>query len=91
MNIDELRKYIAKVRWQTAKDKTHQYTVVTWKPELEKEFREFVSIIYGNGFKDKFQGRTYTYLTIDGYTYWTMNYRVETTILINRRVGKQQS
>ncbi len=86
MNIDELRKYIAKVKWQTAKkDKTHQYTVVMWKPELEKEFREFVSVIYENGFKEKFQGRTYIYLTIDGYTYWTMNYRVETTILINRR------
>lgn len=81
------REYIEKVKWQRAKDNTHEYTVVTWKPELEKEFRQFVSTIYKEGFKEKFQGRNYTYLTIDNYTYWTMNYKVEITILINRREG----
>lgn len=85
MNIDELKKYITKVRWQTAKDKTHQYTVVTWKPELEKEFRVFVAAIYKHGFKGKYRRTTYTYLTIDSYIYWSMNYRVEATKLINRR------
>lgn len=80
-----LREYINKVRWQLAKDKTHDYTVVTWKPELENEFREFVKAIYAQGFKDKFYGRTYTYLTIDDYTYWTMGYSVQYTILINRK------
>lgn len=79
--------YIKKVRWQKAKDGTHEYTVVTWKPELEKEFREFVSTIYKKGVKEKFYGRTYTYLTVDGYTYWSMNYRVEVTILINRKLA----
>jgi len=81
-----LKEYIKKVRWQKAKDGTHEYTVVSWKPELEKEFREFVSTIYEKGYKEKFHGTTYTYLTINGYTYWTMNYRVEVTILINRKV-----
>lgn len=80
-----LKKYIASVKWQTAKDKSHQYTVVSWAPELEKDFREFVSTIYEKGFKEKFKNTTYTYLTIDGYTYWSMNYRPEITILINRR------
>lgn len=82
----ELREYIQKVRWQKAKDGTHEYTVVMWKPELEKDFREFVSTIYETGFKEKFHGSTYTYLTIDGYTYWAMNSRVEAEILINRRI-----
>lgn len=81
-----LRDYINSVKWQKAKDGTHEYTVVTWKPELEKDFREFVSTIYETGYKEKFHGTTYTYLTIDDYTYWTMNYRVEVTILINRKV-----
>ena len=81
-----LHDYIKNVRWQKAKDGTHEYTVVTWKPELEKEFRKFVSIIYETGYKEKFSNTTYTYLTIDGYTYWTMNYRVDATILINRKI-----
>ena len=84
-----LREYINKVTWQLAKDKTHEYTVVTWKPELEKDFRKLVKAIYARGFKGQFSGRTYTYLTIDGYTYWTMNYQVEVTILINRKKAKK--
>lgn len=80
-----LKEFIKNERWQKAKDGTHEYTVITWKPELKKEFREFVSAIYKYGFKEKFQGTNYTYLTINEYTYWTMNYRVEATILINRK------
>ena len=88
MNVS-LREYINKVRWQKAKDGTHEYTVVSWKPEVEKEFREFVSVIYKKGRKEKFHGTTYTYFTIDDYTYWTMNYAVEVTILINRKIAKK--
>lgn len=88
MNADAIREYIKKVRWQKAKDGSHEYTVVTWKPELEKEFRAFVRSIYEKGVKEKFRGTHYTYLTIDGYTYWTMNYRVEATILINRKIKR---
>ena len=83
-----LQEFIASVRWRTAKDGSHQYTVVSWAPEKEKQFRALVATIYQKGFKEKFQGRTYTYLTIDDYTYWSMNYKVETTILVNRRIGK---
>jgi len=82
-----LKEFIKNVRWQKAKDKTHEYTVLAWKPELKTEFREFVSAIYKFGYKEKFQATTYTYLTIDGYTYWTMNYRVEATILVNRKLA----
>jgi hypothetical protein len=84
----QLQDYIASVRWRTAKDGSHQYTVVHWVPEKEKQFRALVATIYEKGYKEKFQDRTYTYLTIDDYTYWSMNYRVEATILINRRIGK---
>ena len=81
-----LEKFIKKVRWQKAKDNTHEYTVITWSPELTHEFREFVRTIYEKGVKEKYKATMYTYLTIDNYTYWTMNYRVEVTILINRKV-----
>ena len=80
-----LKDYIKKVRWQKAKDMTHEYTVVTWKPELEKDFRLLVKAIRDRGFKDKFYGKMYTYLTINDYTYWTMGYSVGHTILINRK------
>lgn len=81
-----LKHYIKNVRWRRAKDGTQEYTVMKWKPELEKEFRKFVSIFYDTSYKEKFSNTTCTYLTIDGYTNWTMNYRVDATILINRKI-----
>lgn len=88
MTSGQLKKYIESVKWRTAKDGSHQYTVVGWTPEKEKQFRALVATIYEKGYKEKFQGRTYTYLGIDNHTYWTMNYKVEATILINRRIDK---
>lgn len=84
----QLQEYIESVRWQTAKDKTHQYTVVHWAPEKEKQFRGLVATIYEKGYKEKFWNAVYTYYQIGEYVYWSMNYRVEATILINRRAAK---
>lgn len=84
-----LEEFIKKVRWQKAKDGTHEYTVKEWHPELEKEFREFVHTIYEQGFKESFYGTDYVYLAVGKHTYWTMNYRVEVTILINRKTSRE--
>ena len=42
------RAYIAEVRWQFAKTMPqwpHEYTVREWRPDLEREFFEFVELI----------------------------------------------
>ena len=91
MTTEEIKEYIIKVRWQKAKDGSHEYTMLFWKPELEKEFRSFVKIIKEQGYKDKFNGYTYTYYRVDEYIYWTMFNRVESTILINRKPHKKNN
>ena len=87
MSNDDLKAYIESVKWRTAKDGTHQYTIANWAPEKEKEFRELVATIYDKGYKEEFMGQEYTYLEIGGYIYWSMNYSVKETILINRKLN----
>jgi len=83
--ISEVRNFLKSMRWRKAKDNTHEYTMITWNPELTTEFHDFVSTIYKDGYKGKFNGTTYTYLQVDEYIYWTMNFKVEVTLLINRK------
>lgn len=82
---EKLHEYIISVRWQTAKDGSHQYTMVDWAPKLEKKFRALVAKIYEKGYKQSFYGTDYTYLDFNGFTYWSMNYPVEITTLVNRK------
>ena len=84
---DFTEEFINKVRWQKAK-KTHdhEYTVKAWSPGLESKFVRFVTYIYRKGFKEKFYGTYYTYLTVGKYTYWTMGDAPEVENLINRRL-----
>lgn len=82
--------FIKKVRWKKSRDWTHEYTVKEWRPELTNEFTDFVRTIYEKGFKENFYGTDYVYLTVGKHTYWTMNYPVEVTILINRKAVEKK-
>jgi len=86
-DLEILRQYITKVEWinaKTYKTAPHEYTLKSAKPELELEFISFVKFIRSNGYDSQFQGKSYRYLDINGYQYWTMGNSVEETILINR-------
>jgi len=90
-DLENIRKYIAKVEWINAKTYTtapHEYVLKTAKPELESDFISFVKFIRSNGYDEKFWNKTYRYFDIDGYQYWAMDDVIEKTVLINRAKRK---
>lgn len=61
----------------------HEYTLKkNWNNPYH--FEEAVRHIRKYGIKQKFWKKTYTYLFLRQYKYWTMNNPVDQTILINR-------
>jgi hypothetical protein len=50
----------------------------------EKDFVGFVEYIRANGKPEPFLDKTYIYLEIDGWKYWTMGDTIEETTIINR-------
>lgn len=96
--IDDPRAYIAKVRWQFAKTMPqwpHEYTVRTWRADLEREFFDFVVLIRRDGVvmpwpRDAVTPRYHhTYWELDGWEYWTMGAPVPETTVINRALLPQ--
>jgi SAM-dependent methyltransferase len=60
----------------------HHYTLRTqWH---QQTFDQTVQYIRSNGYQNTYQNRTYTYLNINGYKYWTMGSPIPETTLINR-------
>ncbi len=95
---DDARAYIAKVRWQFAKTMPqwpHEYTVRAWRPDLERQFSDFVVLIRGDGIvkpwpRDAATPRYHhTYMELDGWEYWTMGAPVPETTVINRALLTQ--
>ena len=89
-DIEDARRYISNVRWQFAKTmpkSPHEYTRRVWAP-TDEEFVAFVELIRREGEVrpwPKAKPRMHlTYLTIDGWRYWTMGSPLDETILINR-------
>lgn len=91
--INDARTYIAEVRWQFAKTMPqwpHEYTVRTWRPDLEEDFFAFVALIRGEGIIKPWPAEAavpryrHTYLELDGWEYWTMGDPAPETALINR-------
>ena len=93
ITIDDGRSYVAKVRWQFAKTMPqwpHEYTVRDWRADLDADFDQFVSLIREAGAvkpwpRDSSHPRYHhTYLSIDGWEYWTMGEPISQTVVINR-------
>jgi hypothetical protein len=91
--ISDARSYIASVRWQYAKTMPqwpHEYTVRTWRPDLEQAFSAFALLIRAEGSvkpwpRDAVNPRYHhSYLEIDGWEYWTMGEAIAETTVINR-------
>ncbi|MGA8521499.1 MAG: hypothetical protein WB807_00390 [Candidatus Dormiibacterota bacterium] len=98
----DARAYIAAVRWQFASTMPripHWYTIRRWRPDLDREFVEFVRHIRSSGIRidwpDPPAKPIYRnqYLLLDGWKYWAMGdphpgvppvETPETTTLINR-------
>jgi hypothetical protein len=84
LSIDEIREYVKSVRWQTAQDGSHSYTLAKWYPEVAAMFYAFVWFIRKNGYIEMFRDVPYICFDVDDYRYWTMGAPLHETILINR-------
>jgi len=91
MNIDDVKNLLDNATFKFAKTmpkNPHHYTVRdTW--EDDEKFVDIVLYIREHGIKERFWKTEYTYLTIDGYKYWTMGNPVcyvdkKKTFIINR-------
>ncbi len=90
---DDSVAFIAEVDWRFAKTMPqwpHEYTVREWRPDLARKFFDFVALIRRDGIvkpwpRDAAIPRyRHTYLTLDGWEYWSMGEPIPETALINR-------
>ena len=86
MDTLEAKKLINEAGWTFAKTmpkNPHEYTLKKNWPNKDK-FEQLVIYIRAVGKTEKFGGRDYQYLYLDGWKYWTMGAPISETILINR-------
>jgi hypothetical protein len=86
MTDDEIRTFIDGHEWVFAKTMPqipHWYTLKR-NAKSSEGFMAFVQEIRLRGVVRLFGSRSFTYLDLDGWTYWTMGAPVEETTLINR-------
>lgn len=77
--------FISNSNWTFAKTMPqwpHYYIVRS--SQNEKDFVAFVEYIRANGKPEAFLDKTYIYLELDGWKYWTMGDPIEKTTIINR-------
>ena len=89
-------KFVGSSGWRLAKtmlDNPHQYTVRDLSsPDAHgttamghEEFEWFAKMITDSGEPNVWWGRTYRYLYVGGWFYWTMGLAPEMTTIINRK------
>lgn len=95
--------FIAAVRWQFAKtmpDWPHEYTVRSWRPELDSEFTSFCQLIADTGISEPWPPPpdspiyNHPYLIVGDYKYWTLGasgdrHPPEQMTVINRALLEQ--
>lgn len=84
--LDQIRAYIAENEWKFAKTMAripHAYNLKERSTDREA-FEKFVVYIRVHGYDKKFFSKTFRYLDVDGYSYWTMGSPLSITKLINR-------
>lgn len=87
MDIYEVEEQLSKLRWQYAKTyprAPHEYTVLAWNPEIKQFMVDFAHFIVDNGRDEFYYGHKFKVLDIGEYKYWTMDFPLEKTDLINR-------
>lgn len=87
MNIQEAGEYVKSLKWQYAKTYPqcpHEYTCLSWKPGLKQKMIEFAYFIRDNGYTEGWGKYTTKVINIGDMKYWTMDFPLENTDLINR-------
>ena len=91
--MDWMRAFAAGRRWQFARTMPrmpHEHTVREWH-EDEAAFEQAVRLIRDTGYQRAFGKRTFTYLDLDGWKYWTMGAPIPETTVLNRAKLKPPS
>ena len=86
--LDELAGHLLPQQWIFAKTMPHNphwYTLRKHWPD-DAAFVQVVQAIRDHGFTERYQGRNYQMLALNGMKYWTMGAPLNQTILINRKV-----
>ena len=86
-------RFIAAAGWQTATtvpEHPHQYTIrgktiAGVEPPDVAEHDRMIEHIAEHGYQGRFQGRAYTYVDVDGHTYWASRGIYQPHPIINRR------
>lgn len=86
--LEFLGKTLLPKRWIFAKTmlrNPHWYTLrKEWKDDAV--FDKTVDTMRRVGYTERYKGKPYTMINLNGYRYWTMGAPIPTTILINRKV-----
>jgi hypothetical protein len=86
ITVSAVREFIEHHRWVFAKtmpQHPHEYTLRK-NARDDQEFEAVVSFIRAEGYTERHNGRTYTYLNVDDWKYWTMGAPLPKTIILNR-------
>ena len=87
-DLDFMRAFVSGRCWTFAKtmpDNPHWDTVREWMPDQRDGFESFVVLLRAHGSDEVFWGKSYRYLDLDGFHYWTMGAPVGETTVINRK------
>lgn len=79
--------FVARSRWRFARTLAHiphEYAVKGKGAYRRDWFVAMVEHIRAHGYEDRWGRRTFIYLEVDGWRYWTMGEPVAETTLINR-------
>lgn len=87
-----LLQFVEDRKWQRARTRPwnpHEYTIRDW-PEGKgggdvEDFDRFIALIYSDGFSAKWGPRTWPYLEIGDYCYFTYGYPPGETTVLNRK------
>ena len=88
-NLQFFTDWVDKFEWTFAKsyaDKApHEYLVRAKMPKEDGDIMvEFAKYIASNGYPQKFWSRTFYYIDINGKKYWTCEYPLYKTSILNR-------
>ncbi len=93
MTLEHAESFISYLRWQYAKtypSYPHEYTCLSWQPEIKQQMIDFARLIQEAGYTERFGKRDYRVLVIGNMKYWTMDFPLENTDLINRTYADEQ-
>ncbi|MBO7485950.1 MAG: hypothetical protein J6T84_07790 [Spirochaetaceae bacterium] len=93
MTLEQAESFISSLLWKYAKTYPscpHEYTCLSWQPEIKQQMIDFARLIQEAGYTERFGKRDYRVLVIGNMKYWTMDFPLENTDLINRTYVDEQ-